>query len=56
MPSHNREILMNFSSQPFLGQRWAVNLEGIVVEILEVVIAKICANPTHVMRWFNKKF
>ena len=32
-----------------------MNLEGIVVEILEVVIAEIRANPTHVMRWFNKK-
>ena len=35
--------------------RWAINLEGMVVEIPEVVIAEIQANPTHVMGWFNDK-
>ena len=46
---------MSFSSKPLPGQRWAINLEGNVVEIMEVVIAEIQANSTHEMGWFNDK-
>lgn len=53
MTSLNRNPLTSFNFQPFLGQRWAINFEGTVVEISEVVIAKIQANPTHVIGWFN---
>lgn len=52
-PAH--EVIQNFCSRPQQGTRWAINLEGTVIEIPEVVITEIRANPTHVMGWFNIK-
>lgn len=46
MESNNRELPLNFSSQLGQNQRWAINLEGVVVEILEVVLVEIRAYPT----------
>jgi len=47
---------MNSSnSQLMVELRWAINFDSRVVEIPDVVIAKIRAKPTHVMGWFNKK-
>ena len=43
------------SSWPLLKPRWAINLEGKVIEIPKIVIAKVKANPTHVIGWFNNK-
>lgn len=43
------------SSWPLPKLRWAINLEGKVIEILKIVIVKIRANPTHVIGWFNNK-
>lgn len=36
----------DFNSMPSSGPRWAVNLEGVIVEISEVVLVEIRANPT----------
>lgn len=51
----NRELLVSFSSQPGLKQRWAIKLEGILVERPEVVFAEIRVHTTRAMGWFNKK-
>lgn len=53
--TQTHKLLLSFNSQVCPGQRWAINMEGIVMEIPEVVLAEICANPTHVMGWFNDK-
>lgn len=55
MESNNRELPLNFSSQLGQNQRWAINLEGVVVEIPEVVLVEIRAYPTRTIGWFNKK-
>ena len=48
-------LCSSFNSQPPLGSRWTINLEGAVVEIPKIVIAKKGANLTRVMGWFNAK-
>ena len=53
MEIQDQELLETFSSQPPLGQRWAINLEGVIVEIPKMVLAKIRANPTQIMGWFS---
>lgn len=55
MESNKLELLLSFSSQSGQNQRWAINLEGVVVEIPEEVLAEIKVNPTRTMGWFNKK-
>ena len=55
MESNSRELLLSFSSQPCHGQRWAINLDGVVVEIPKMVLAEIHANPTRVVGSFNEK-
>nr|POF09685.1 hypothetical protein CFP56_52064 [Quercus suber] len=55
MKDQSRELLLSFSSQPQACRRWAINLVGIMVEILEVVITKIQANPARVKGWFDNK-
>ena len=55
MEIQDRELLETFSSQPPLGQRWAINLEGMIVEIPQVVLAKIRANQTQIIGWFSTK-
>lgn len=54
--SQSRELLLNFNSQAYPSQQWVINVEGMVVEIPEVVIAEIHVNPTRLMGWFNEKF
>ena len=48
-------LVQCFSSLAHPSSRWAINLDGIIVEILEIVIAKIRVNPTHAMGWFSLK-
>ena len=55
MEYQSRELLLSFSSLTVKGRRWAINVEGTVVEITEVVLAKIHANPTRVWGWSNHK-
>ena len=53
MEIQDQELLETFNSQPPLGQRWAINLEWVIVEIPKMVLAKIRANPTQIMGWFS---
>lgn len=52
-PAH--EVIQNFCLRSQQETRWAINLKGTVIEIPEVVITEIRANPTHLMGWFNIK-
>jgi len=55
MEGSNREFLRSFNSQPCRNQRWVINLDGVVIEILEAVLAKIKVNPTRSIGFFNAK-
>lgn len=44
-----------FNSEANWEEKWAINLEGRIVEIPSVVIDKIQARPTHKMGWFSAK-
>lgn len=43
------------SSVATLETRWAINVDGTMVEILWVIVEEIRARPTHTMGWFNPK-
>ena len=44
-----------FNSEANREEKWAINLEGRIVEIPSVVIDEVRARPTHKMGWFNAK-
>lgn len=35
--------------------KWEINVDGLIVEILRIIIDEIRAQPTHSMGWFNSK-
>nr|POE55078.1 hypothetical protein CFP56_26659 [Quercus suber] len=37
------------------GTKWAINVDGMIVEIPRVIIEEIRAHPTHTIGWFNPK-
>lgn len=53
MEFQTQEVLLIFSSVPPSGQRWATNLEVVMVASLELVLALSHANPIHTTGWFN---
>ena len=35
--------------------KWAINVDGLIMEIPQVIIDEIIAHPTHTMGWFSPK-